>query len=473
MWLVRIFLHAVSYAVAIYLLNSSVEPAFKIAWLLLLLPFPLVGGSIFLLLRGQGLRNHRALKRMQISQQEGMHAPYESGLEVEYPKEMPYLAEGKLQIHYLAQEANCIGYHHCHTVYYPWGQEVVPEILTALRQAKSYIFLEFFLVAEGKFWGEILDVLKQKAREGVEIRLIYDGAGCFFSLPPDYPRYLATFGIQCSVFHPLYPVLSTRLNHRDHRKMLIVDGVWAVTGGINVSDEYINEKERFGLWKDSVLTVEGKAVWSMTVMFLTMWRYCTGEEESFFHFFPKKFPFFQETAIVLPYTNTILDHGAVGQAVFLNLISQAKRYIHITSPYLILDTASQTALCQAAKSGIQVQIITPNIPDKKLVFQVTRGFYPLLQESGVEIYQFTSGFIHGKTVVVDDVFATVGTVNLDFRSLFLHFENGVWLWQSETIAEIEQDFQHTLLESTLQERQSESSCSKLVSSILRIFSPLM
>lgn len=468
LWL-RLLLHGISYGVVLWLVSSSVEPAFKISWLLVLLPFPLLGGCLFLLLQGQGMGSHLALEKMRATlQRECSSLPLSQREDVSF---LPYGAEAAPQLYYLQEVADCRAYTGSQCRYFSSGEAALPEILRALQGAKSYVFLEFFLVREGLFWDSILEILQKKVAEGVEVRLIYDGAGCFFSLPRDYPQRLAALGIACQVFHPVYPLLSTRMNHRDHRKMLIVDGTWAMTGGINLSDEYINAWERFGVWKDSVLCLQGEAVWSMTVMFLSMWDYCGGGTEKYLRFFPKKLPFFQETSVILPYTNCICQDATVGQAVLLNLIARARHFIHITSPYLILDTASQTALCQAAKSGIEVVIITPGIPDKKLVFQVTRAFYPLLLEAGVEIYQYSSGFVHGKTVVVDGIFATVGTVNLDFRSLFLHFENGVWLWGADCIQEIEADFQRTL---AFSESQSyKASWRAVLSSVLRIFSPLM
>ncbi len=238
--------------------------------------------------------------------------------------------------------------------------------------------------------------------------------------------------------------MTLRLNNRDHRKLLIIDGKVGFTGGINLADEYINQKERFGHWKDSAILLEGDAVWSMTVMFLTMWDHCCGWEEDFDRFRPPAAPVRPWTGYVQPYTDTPLDQEAVGQAVYLNMISKAKNYIYITTPYLVVDVATNTALCNAAKSGVDVRIITPHIPDKRYVFEVTRAHYPPLLEAGVQIYEYTPGFIHAKNFVVDDRFATVGTVNLDYRSLFLHFEDGVWLCDAPCIRDIERDFQETL-----------------------------
>ena len=273
--------------------------------------------------------------------------------------------------------------------------------------------------------------------------------------------------------------MSLRLNNRDHRKFMIVDGKVGFTGGINLADEYINVKERFGHWKDTVIELEGDAVWSMTVMFLTMWDNCANLNENFDRFQPAPAPARPWTGYVQPYTDTPLDHEAVGQTVYLNMIAKAKKYIYITTPYLIIDVATNTALCNAAKSGIDVKIITPHIPDKPSVFEVTRAHYAPLIEAGVQIYEYTPGFIHAKNFIVDGRFATVGTVNLDYRSLFLHFEDGVWLCEAPCIHDIVEDFHNTLKISqdcreTIPRRiSSKHLIARVYRSVLRVFAPLM
>ena len=308
------------------------------------------------------------------------------------------------------------------------------------------------------------------------MRLIYDDMGCMFTLPRDYNEQMAARGIQCRVFNRFVPVMSLRFNNRDHRKFLIIDGKVGFTGGINLADEYINRRERFGHWKDSAILLEGDAVWSMAVMFLTMWDHCCGWEEEFHHFRPEPAPARPWTGYVQPYTDTPLDREAVGQAVYLNMIGKARKYIYITTPYLVIDVATNTALCNAAKSGVDVRIITPHIPDKRYVFEVTRAHYPPLLEAGVRIYEYTPGFIHAKNFVVDDRFATVGTVNLDYRSLFLHFEDGVWLCEAPCIQDIRRDFEETLRvcqRISLRQRKYFNPIIQLYRNILRIFAPLM
>ncbi len=469
--LVRVGLCLVSYGVVLSLLRGAEEPAYKISWLLLLLPFPLLGGCVFLLLKGQGFDKAGKIAGHQMKHRliQGLSCDY---IEEKLPL-LPGFSQGKLQVHYLEQYGGCPGFQGTCARYFSSGEQLLPRLLQELGRAKSYIFLEFFLIAPGVFWDEILGILRQKVREGVLVRLIYDDAGCFFTLGKGFLREMSAYGIETKVFHPIYPVWTTQLNHRDHRKILVIDGVVSVTGGMNLGDEYINAKPRFGYWKDSAILLKGPGVWAMTLMFLSMWEYCGGEKESFSKFFPPNMPFFQETSVVLPYTDIPTEKEALGRQVFLNLILRAKKWIHITTPYLVLDTCTQNALCQVAKTGVRVVIVTPHIPDKKWVFQVTRANYPLLQTAGVEIYEFTPGFIHGKNVIVDGVFASTGTINLDFRSLFLHFENAVWLWHSPCIAQMEQDFQETLARSQKMPLEKHNKITGLFRSVLQIFSPFM
>lgn len=461
--LLRLF----SYGLAFRLMRSSQEPAFKIAWLWLLLPFPLVGGCLYLLLRGRSEK-----KRIAVMQQRIAEELMGFGFDGMVPS-LPYQEDGAPQIYYLEQELHCAGFEGCEAVYLSSGEVLFGAMLEELGKAKRYILIEYFLINEGVFWQELLHILEKKVEAGVDVRVIYDDAGCFFKLGQNFSQQLMELGIQVQVFHPLGGLFSRRCNQRNHRKIMVIDGITAFTGGVNLSDEYINRKERFGYWKDSGVRVTGAAVWAMTVLFLSMWEYCGGKIEKYSSFFPENREFFQETSVVLPYNSIPVDSEAEGQRVLLNLITRAKRYIHITSPYLILDTATQTALCNAAKSGIEVVIITPHIPDKKLVFQVTRAFYGVLMEAGVHIYEFTPGFIHEKNVVVDGVFGTIGTVNLDFRSLFLQFENGLWLWNSPCLEEMERDFQQTRSLSQGYEAEKCNVILGVVRSILRLLSPLM
>ena len=459
---------------SLLIIGSRMEPAYKIAWLILILPFPVFGG-IFYILVGGGTIPRRIQKKMH-----GIWEKTMSALKEDFKADdlLSLGGDAAGQAHYLEQNAACPAYTNTETEYFPLGDDAFPRMLEELEKAEKYIFLEYFIIDDGVFWDSIRDVLIRKAAQGVDVRLIYDDFGCMFTLPKHYDRFMESQGIRCRVFNRFIPVMSIRLNNRDHRKFMIIDGKVGFTGGINLADEYINTKERFGHWKDSVIMLEGDAVWSMAVMFLTMWDHCSlaDEDEDFDQFRPAPFPARPWTGYVQPYTDTPMDHEAVGQTVYLNMISKARKYIYITTPYLIVDETTNTALCNAAKSGIDVRIITPHIPDKKYVFQVTRAHYPPLMEAGVKIYEYTPGFIHAKNFIVDDRFSTVGTVNLDYRSLFLHFEDGVWLCEAPCIRDIRRDFEETLekcecVNPGVMKRQT--LFQRLYRSILRVFAPLM
>lgn len=457
---------------ALAIVGSRMEPAYKIAWLLVILPFPVFGGFFYLLVGG-GSMPARTQKRMQ-----GIVEKAKMVLRDDFKSDdlLPLGGDAATQASYLERRAACPAYTNTETEYFSLGDHAFPRILEELEKAEHYIFLEYFIIQPGVFWDSILAILERKATQGVEVRVMYDDMGCMFTLPRDYDQILSRKGIQCQVFNRFLPIMSLRFNNRDHRKLMIIDGKAGFTGGINLADEYINVKKRFGHWKDSVIFLNGDAVWSMTVMFLSMWDHIAGWNENFDRFRPSVAPVRPWTGYVQPYTDTPLDSDAVGQAVYLNMIAKAKKYIYITTPYLVIDVSTNTALCNAAKSGVDVCIITPHIPDKRYVFEVTKAHYPPLLEAGVKIFEYTPGFIHAKNFVVDDRFATVGTVNLDYRSLFLHFEDGVWLCEAPCIQDIRTDFQNTLKvceQVTLHRSKHLNLLLQIYRSILRVFAPLM
>ena len=348
-----------------------------------------------------------------------------------------------------------------------------------LKKAKHYIFLEYFIIEEGKFWNTILNILKEKAAAGVDVRLIYDDFGCINKkLPRHYDRVLKKYGIKCCVFNPFRPFLSAVLNNRDHRKIAIIDGHTGITGGINLADEYINIGSKFGHWKDTSILLRGEGVWSLTVMFLSMWDALTQTEENYNHFRPYLYQdgIIRAPGIVQPYNDGPWDDKAIGENVYLNMISRAKKYVYITTPYLILSNEIVSALQNAAESGIDVRIITPHIPDKRRVFELTRAHYEPLVKAGVKVYEYLPGFIHSKTLVCDDQLGMVGTINLDYRSLYLHFECGVWLSGAHSVADIKRDFletQEKCDQVTLEEVQGQSWAKRFYRSLLRVFAPLL
>ncbi len=461
-----------SLGATLFIISKNTNPAYKIAWLVPILTFPVFGGLFYLMLGGNRLSRHQREKMKQVELTMGRHLPQNPELAEQLAKENPQAA---VQSSYIRSVAGCPVYRNTETRYFPLGDEAYPVMLEELKKAKKYIFIEYFIIGTGVMWDGILEILKEKAAEGVDVRVMYDDFGCITLLPAGYHRELEDMGIKCCVFGPFVPIASARLNNRDHRKLMIIDGKVGFTGGINLADEYINRKLRFGHWKDNAIMLRGEAVWSMTVMFLSLWDYVRREENSIPSFIPPE-PVVDGKGYVQPYTDNPLDDEPVGGSVYMNLISRATRYIHIMTPYLIIDYGMMQALTNAAKSGVEVVILTPHIPDKWYVHAVTRAHYEDLVKAGVKVYEYTPGFLHSKVFTMDGQYATVGTINLDFRSLYLHFENGVFLYDADCVAQVEQDVQNTIAvsqEVTLEQCRATSVPVRLMRAVLRLLAPLM
>ena len=471
-WVEWVFL-TLSILSALWIVGSKSNPGYQIGWLIIVLGLMPFGSLAYLLLGGNHLSkfNQRRLGVMERKIRKNLGA--ECGRSASLGELMG--EDAACMARYLEQTTHCPVYGNTRTKYYPLGDDCYDDILDALRGAERYIFIEYFIIEEGKLWNSILDILKEKARRGVEVRVIYDDIGSIATLPSDYPQRMERLGIHCRVFNRFVPVISLRQNNRNHRKYMIIDGRVAFTGGINMADEYINVKRRFGHWKDSAIQLRGDAVWSMTVSFLSMWDFTHSEVESYTPFRPS--PARGGTVgYVQPYHDCPWDNEPVGLSVYLNLIHRAKEYVYITTPYLVIDYSVTMALVTAAKSGVDVRIITPHIPDKKTVFEMTRSHYEELLEAGVKIFEYEPGFIHSKNFVVDDLYATVGTVNLDYRSMFLHFENGVLLYGTPSVADIREDFLDTQTRSlmvTLEDCRSASWLRRTFRDLLRLFAPLL
>ena len=462
-----------SLLITLGIINSKSNPAYKIAWLIPILLFPVFGGLIYLLFGSDRTGRYLRKKLQGIGTEMDNvigEAHRRSGAEQLPP-------DAANQSRYISHCAYCPPYQNTTTEYLPLGEVKFERMVEELKKAKHYIFLEYFIIQEGKMWNTILDILRQKAAEGVDVRVIYDDMGCIMILPTGYDRTLEQMGIKCRIFNPFVPILSSRFNTRDHRKICVIDGNVGFTGGINLADEYINAYEKHGHWKDTSILLKGEAVFNLTVMFLSMWDYLDGTtgKTDYSRYYPTVW---DENAkgYVQPFADNPLDDEAVGETVYLNLINKAKRYVYITTPYLILSSEMLTALTSAAKCGVDVRIITPHVPDKWYVHAVSRSHYQPLIEAGVKIYEYTPGFIHAKTFVVDDDYAVVGTINLDYRSLYLHFECAVWMYQTPSVAQVRDDFfktQQISQEITLEECRSLSFPRRLGRSVLRVFAPLM
>ncbi len=461
--------------VVISILNGNSNPAYKIAWIIPILLLPIFGGLIYLMFGKYKTSKKVQLKMKKINDEMKLFLNQENEVKKSL-KNKSIIAFNQSQ--YIQKYAHCPVYRNSTSEFFSIGEEMFQSLIKELQKAKRYIFMEYFIIEEGIMWNTILSILEQKAKEGVDVRIIYDDIGCFFKLPYKYNEKLESKGIKCCVFNPFVPILSLRHNNRDHRKITVIDGHTAYTGGINLADEYINEVERFGHWKDTAIMIKGDAAWSFTVFFLSLWEYLTGEEQDFELFRPldQDNKNYQNNGFIQPFTDSPIDEELVSETIYLNLFNQAKKYIYINTPYLILDNEIQTSLTSAAKRGVDVRIITPHIPDKWYVHEVTRSNYSLLLESGVKIYEYTLGFNHAKTFIVDDQLGVVGTANLDYRSLYLHFECGVWLYDTKSIQDIKKDFLKTIEESqqiTFSYCASLKWYKKLRNAILRVFAPLM
>ncbi len=360
------------------------------------------------------------------------------------------------------------------TSYFPLGEDMFREMLLQLEMAEKFIFLEYFIIVPGKMWSQILEILCRKAKQGVEIRLLYDGMNALTNLPYNYPAQLQAQGIQCKVFSPVKPFVSTHYNNRDHRKILVIDGKVAFTGGINLEDRYINEEQVFGHWKDTGVMIRGQGVDSFTLLFLQLWN--VTEKQRIYAPYLAAQPLPQQDGFVIPFGDSPKDRENIGKMVYLNILNQAKHYVYIMTPYLILDGEMLTALQFAAKRGVDVRIILPHIPDKKTVFALAKSHYRELAEAGVQIYEYTPGFVHAKVFLSDDLHAVVGTINLDYRSLYHHFECGAHLYQGTVLQAIRQDFADTMASSqriTMADIKKQGILYRLLGLVLKVAAPLM
>ncbi len=462
---------ALSIFMVLYLVRKDVNPAYKIAWLLPCCLAPLFGGMMYLLFgdKRPGKDMRRRMEQVSekhtgaLQQTENIHEKMD-GRNVSISR-------------YLAQYGPYPAWEHTSTTYFPQGEPAYARILEDLEAAQHFIFVEFFIISEGEMWESVYAILKRKAAAGVDVRVLYDDVGSAVALPKHFIRELESQGIPCMAFNPMMPMLAVVMNHRDHRKILVVDGYIAYTGGINLADEYINRIRRFGHWKDSAVRLEGSAVWNFTVMFLNMWNAFRPTEESYARFRPEHYaPALPESdGIVQPYTDSPLDEETLGENVYLDILGQAQEYVYIFTPYLVIDNEMLTALRLAAKRGVDVRLVVPAIPDKKIVYRLTRSYFPPLLKSGVKIYTYTPGFIHAKSFVCDDRIATVGTINLDYRSLYLHFECGVLFSQCSMIADLKQDCLETFEKSRPVRLTDcrDSFFGSLFDDVLRLFSPML
>lgn len=440
---VSVALSLISLLAVLYIVRKHDKGSYKLLWVILISVMPIFGGFLYLMTRLQtSFPNFKENGKLAEKKAKSLLEDSDKNL----IKAEAMLPNRVHQLRYLHRFAGFPVYENSFSEYLSPGEEMFKRLLEELEKAEKYIFLEYFIIREGVMWNAVLDILKRKAAAGVLVRVIYDDVGCFFTLPSDYPSQLKEMGIECAVFNPFRPLLTVVQNNRDHRKIASIDGKVVFTGGINISDEYINEIEKHGHWKDCAAVIKGSAAWSFTVMFLAMWEVSTGINEDYSKFFPGFETDGSKTAcgFVQPYSDSPMDDENVGEHVYLQIISSAKDYVYINTPYLIIDDSMLSALVLAAKSGVDVRIVTPHIWDKRFVHMTTRSYYSELIAAGVHIYEYSKGFIHSKTFVSDDDIASVGTTNMDYRSLYLHFECGAVFYDCSVVKEVKEDFLETL-----------------------------
>ena len=466
---------AMSAFMVVYILNSEMDNSAKITWMVTIAILPVVGVPLFFYVKSN--IGHNALKKRvtHLTEEARDLQPQPLAAAQELAEADPGAASLARYLH--GKGGGFSVYRNTEVTYFPGGEAKFEELLRQLEKAEKYIFLEYFIIDEGLMWGRILEVLARKAAEGVDVRVMYDGTCEFTTLPRDYPKRLERLGIACKVFSPLMPFVSTHYNYRDHRKVLVIDGKVGFTGGVNLADEYINHVEKFGRWKDAAVMLEGEAVRSLTAIFLQMWD--IAQEPEFEAYLKQPIPApAGAKGFAAPYGDCPLDGERVGELVYIDLLNRARKYIHIMTPYLILDGELETALKFAAERGVDVHLILPGKPDKRIPYALAKTHYAALIRSGVKISEWVPGFVHAKVFVVDDREAVVGTINLDYRSLYHHFEDAVWMVDAPCIPAIEDDFQRTLtqcrtVEATTQSIWQGQTLLRLTGRLVKAIAPLL
>ena len=427
----------------IFIVNRDEPAEFKMSWIIPLCLFPVLGALIYIFVVGN-------FSGIGLKTKLGRRIKETKGLLYTTKETKEAIQQRSVQLkgfsHYMEHTAGFSAYHESGAVYYPLGEDKFADLMTELKKAEKFIFLEYFIIERGIMWNAVLEILKEKVKEGVEVRVMYDGMCSILLLPYRYPEELQKYGIKAKMFAPIVPFLSTSQNNRDHRKVVVIDGKVAFTGGVNLADEYINQVERFGHWKDVAVKIVGDAVRSFTVMYLQMWNVSEKGSEDYEKYlkditFEK--PLYHD-GFVIPYGETPTRSMEVAKTVYESMIEGAVKYVHIMTPYFIVDREFLDSMRYAAERGVEVAMILPGIPDKKVVYYIARTFYPELLEAGINVYEYTPGFIHAKAFVSDDISAVVGTINLDYRSFYHHFECGVYFYDHSVVAKVEEDFQNTL-----------------------------
>ncbi len=461
----------VTLVMVLYLFNCGMDASAKLTWLIMISVFP-IPGTLFLWFTNMNFGHRRLKRKVEISIEETQGKLAQKYKLLKRPE---IVETGTDDLYRYLNRSGCYPiYENTDVRFFPLGEYKFRALMEDLKNAEKYIFMEYFIIDEGLMWGSMLKVMAEKAAQGVDVRVMYDGMCEMSTLTWDYPQRMAKLGIKCKPFSPISPFLSTHYNYRDHRKILVIDGKVAYNGGVNLADEYINHIERFGHWKDTAIRLQGEAVQSFTLMFLQMWNIYE-EKPCWDEALPLSEPA-EPDGYVMPFSDCPLDEDKVGRTVYMDILNRAKSYVHIMTPYLILDNELEQALKYAAERGVDVRLILPGIPDKQAAYSLAKTHYRSLLRSGVKVYEYTPGFVHAKIFVSDDEKAVVGTINLDYRSLYHHFECGTYLFWCSCITDIEQDFQETMKKCrtvTKQTIKAELFSVKLRGSIMKLFAPLM
>jgi cardiolipin synthase len=460
----------ISVCVVLYIVQQDTNPSYKIPWIILNLVMPIMGGPAYIMF-GKVRFSKGEQKRAKDAQFEYLRAAFHEP--DKFDKLRQQAPDAMMQASYIRNNAGAPVFENTQVEYFSVGEEMFARMVPELENAKKSIFLEYFIINPGIMWNTVEDILTRKAAEGLDVRLMYDDIGCMGLVPADFVRRLESKGIQCCIFNRFTNVFSARFNNRDHRKLCIIDGNVGFTGGINLADEYINARERFGHWKDTAVMLRGQGVWSMTCMFLSLWSLLKHTHEDYAKYRPELAP--NVRGFVQPFTDSPWDTERVGETVYGNMLHMARKYVYITTPYLIIDDEMVNALSVAAKSGVDVRIITPGIPDKKVAYTLTRSYYDVLLKSGVRIFEYEPGFIHAKQFVSDDCCAVVGTINLDYRSLCHHYECAVWMHGVDAVKDVRDDTLATMdkcREVTLEMCRNRRFIWRVWLAVLRIFAPL-
>lgn len=469
--LINVALTVLAVLFVLYVASKRDEPAYKVLWLIFILAFPLFGTILYLCFGDK--KTSWPLRRRLDRVRSGM-APLETSPETSaaLTQASPRMAQ---TFRYAARLSQYPSYKNTNAQYYPIGDELYPAMLEALERAEKFIYLEYFIVAEGEMWDSILNILIRKAAQGVDVRMIYDDLGSLTTLPPGYAEHLCRKGIKCISFNPMKLILSGTLNNRDHRKILVVDGTVAFSGGINLADEYINRFVKYGHWKDAGFRLEGPAVQSYVKMFAEFWNAFSPDPI----ISASEVPMSQDQSesgdgYVHPYYDTPTNRDAISNHLYMELLDQATEYAWFFTPYLMLGDTLLDAFVRAAQRGVDVRIVVPGVPDKPFIYRITQSFYRPLLEAGIHIYTYTPGFLHAKACLIDDEIGMLGTVNLDYRSLFLHFECNTLFYRAALLQDLKQDFIETqaLCKEVMLSEQKNTIRQRLVDSILRIIAPL-